>query len=254
MLPSGMRYFGLIGYPLSHSFSKQYFTDKFEREGIKNCQYDNYPIEHISLLPELVASKSGLAGLNVTIPYKEQVIQFLEMPDQDIACIGAVNTIKIIRQGNRNRLIGYNTDVYGFHHSISPYMQPHFRNALILGTGGSSKAVAYVLHNFGLHVIHVSRSPSREGQISYKEVSRELIEKSQVIVNASPVGMYPNINSFPDIPYEFLTPGHVLFDLIYNPAESRFLALGKQQGTQIINGLQMLHLQAERSWIIWNEK
>ena len=254
MLPSGMRHFGLIGYPLTHSFSKQYFADKFEREGIKDCQYNNYPIEHISLLPELAASKTTLAGLNVTIPYKEKVIPYLEMPDPDIALIGAVNTIKIIRQGARIRLIGYNTDVYGFHHSIAPYIQPHFRNALILGTGGSSKAVAYVLHHFGIQVIHVSRSPSAQGQISYKQLNRELIEKSLVIVNASPVGMYPDINSFPDIPYEFLTPRHVLFDLIYNPPESGFLSRGKQQGTQIVNGLQMLHLQAERSWIIWNEK
>jgi shikimate dehydrogenase len=249
-----MRYFGLIGYPLSHSFSKKYFAEKFEGEGITGCRYENYPIEHIGLLPHLISENTGLAGLNVTIPYKQQVLPYLEIPDPEIAMIGAVNTIKIDRKGSRTRLFGYNTDVFGFRHSIAPFIRPHFRNALVLGTGGSSKAVTFVLEDIGLQVIRISRSPSGKGQISYKQVDRELIARVNVIVNTSPVGMYPDINSCPDIPYEFLTPDHVLFDLIYNPDETGFLAHGKHQGAQIINGLQMLHLQAERSWYIWNEE
>jgi len=249
-----MKYFGLIGYPLSHSFSKKFFTEKFELEGIRDCQYDNYPLERISQLPELVSGRSGLAGLNVTIPYKEQAIPYMNELDKDIAVIGAINTIKISRQENKIYLKGYNTDVYGFLHSIKPFIKPGFRNALILGTGGSSKAVAFVLENLGLHVTRVSRNPSQKNQISYGQLDRDTILQSKVIVNTSPVGMFPYIQGFPDIPYEFLTPEHVLFDLIYNPTETLFLARGKQQGARIKNGLQMLHLQAERSWYIWNER
>jgi shikimate dehydrogenase len=254
MTYSGMRYFGLIGYPLSHSFSKKYFTDKFEREGIRDCEYDNYPLENIALLPALIKNNPGLAGLNVTIPFKEKVIPYLDELDDEIARIGAVNTIKVIRSGVHVLLKGYNTDVFGFRNSISPYIKPEFRNALILGTGGSAKAIACVLEDMGLKVFFVSRSPSNTGQISYAQLDRQIISRSNVIVNASPVGMYPNINDFPAIPYEYITHGHVLFDLIYNPVETGFLAMGKQKGAQIINGLQMLHLQAERSWLIWNER
>jgi shikimate dehydrogenase len=249
-----MRYFGLIGFPLSHSFSMQYFTEKFKREGITDCQYDNFAIEHISLLTELVLRKSGPDGLNVTIPYKEKVIALLDTLDDEASRIGAVNTIKITRLENRVLLKGYNTDVFGFRESISPYIKERFRNALILGTGGSSKAVAFVLENMGLEVIRVSRKPAGKNQISYSQLDETMILKSPIIVNASPVGMYPHINECPAIPYEFLTPEHVLFDLIYNPAESRFLSEGKRRGAQIVNGLQMLKLQAEKSWSIWNEK
>jgi shikimate dehydrogenase len=246
-----MKYFGLIGFPLSHSFSKGYFTEKFTREGIRDCQYENYPIEHIGLLPELLRSIPGMAGLNVTIPYKKQVIALLDELDDEAEQVGAVNTIAFIKQGGRSYLRGYNTDVFGFRMSISPLIRPHYRKAIILGTGGSSKAVAFVLESMGLEVSWVSRNPAGEKQMSYAQLNQEMITHSQVIINTSPVGMYPRISDCPEIPYEFLTPDHLLFDLIYNPSETGFLERGKQRGAQIMNGLQMLYLQAERSWDIW---
>jgi len=199
----------------------------------------------------LLTNKPGLAGLNVTIPYKKQVIAYLDELDDEAQRVGAVNTIAFLKQGSRMYLKGYNTDIFGFRMSISPIIRPHFRKAIILGTGGASKAVAFVLESMGMDVSCVSRSPIGEKQISYEQLSREMIAHTQVIVNTSPVGMYPNIADCPRIPYEFLTPDHVLFDLIYNPSETRFLTRGKQQGAHIMNGLQMLHLQAERSWDIW---
>jgi shikimate dehydrogenase len=248
-----MRCFGLIGYPLSHSFSKKYFTEKFEGEGIKDCLYDTYPIEHIGLLKPLIAHNTDLCGLNVTIPYKEQVISLLDEADAEAAGIGAVNTIRISRQKGSTWLKGYNTDVYGFRESITPFLFNRPYKAFILGTGGSSKAVAFVLNNLGMDVKFVSRNPRYENHISYADL-RKLIGQPCVIINASPAGMYPNISSCPDIPYELLTADHILFDLVYNPPETLFLSKGKAMGATIINGLQMLHLQAERSWEIWNEK
>lgn len=248
-----MRCFGLIGLPLSHSFSKKYFTEKFEREGIMDCRYDSYPIEHIDLLMSLILSNPDLLGLNVTIPYKEQVINLLNEIDPEAAAIGAVNTIRIFREDKTTWLKGFNTDVYGFRESIGPFMRPRPDKAFILGTGGSSKAVAFVLKNMGMEVTFVSRNPRHENHISYKELPN-LITPPSIIVNATPAGMYPNINDCPDIPYELITPGHILFDLVYNPPETLFLSKGKERGATIINGLQMLQLQAERSWEIWNEK
>jgi len=248
-----MRCFGLIGFPLSHSFSEKYFSEKFEREGITDCRYDAYPIEHIHLLKTLISSNSDLSGINVTIPFKEQVISLLNEIDQEAAEIGAVNTIRIYRQGEITWLQGFNTDAYGFRNSIGPFIHKNYDKAFVLGTGGSSKAVTFVLKSMGMNVIFVSRNPRLENHISYNEF-RSLIKQPCVIVNASPVGMFPDINSCPDIPYEFLTPEHVLFDLVYNPEETLFLSKGKARGASIINGLQMLYLQAERSWEIWNEK
>jgi shikimate dehydrogenase len=189
----------------------------------------------------------------VTIPFKEQVISLLNEIDPEAAEIGAVNTIRIFRQGGITWLQGFNTDAYGFRNSISPFIHISYDKAFVLGTGGSSKAVAFVLKNMGMNVIFVSRNPRLENHISYKEFGT-LISYPSIIVNASPVGMYPNINSCPEIPYELLTPDHVLFDLVYNPTETLFLSKGKARGASIINGLQMLYLQAERSWEIWNEK
>jgi shikimate dehydrogenase len=247
-----MKCYGLIGFPLSHSFSVKYFAEKFIREGIEDCVYENFPMEHIGLLSRLITERENLFGLNVTIPHKEMVIPFLNSMADEIADIGAVNTIKIIRQGNAIHLKGYNTDVYGFSSSFKPFMKEHFRNALILGTGGASKAAAYVLNTMGLTVTYVSRVPQQPGHISYDQLTPQIISSSQVIVNASPVGMYPAIDSCPAIPYEYLTAEHVLFDLIYNPLETKFLAQGRSKGAKIINGLQMLHLQADKSWEIWN--
>jgi shikimate dehydrogenase len=248
-----MRCFGLIGFPLSHSFSKKYFTEKFEREGITDCRYDLYPLEHIDLLEPLISDNADLAGLNVTIPYKESVMSLLDEIDQEAARIGAVNTIRISRHAGKTWLMGFNTDVFGFRKSITPFIQNRPYKAFILGTGGSSKAVAYVLNNMGMDVKFVSRNPGHENHISYQDLPK-LIGPASVIINASPAGMYPNVSNCPDIPYEQLTPDHILFDLVYNPAETLFLSKGKAKGATIINGLQMLYLQAERSWEIWNEK
>jgi shikimate dehydrogenase len=248
-----MRCYGLIGFPLSHSFSKKYFTEKFEREGIRDCRYDNFPLEHIGLLMSLISHNHDLCGLNVTIPFKEQVIETLDELDPEAAEIGAVNTIRIGRSGTDMWLKGFNTDVYGFRKSISPFLQNRPYSAYILGTGGSSKAVGFVLKKMGMKVIFVSRNPHQENQVSYKEFAR-LIASPAVIVNASPVGMYPHVHDCPDIPYDLLTADHILYDLIYNPEETLFLSMGKERGATIINGLQMLHLQAERSWEIWNEE
>jgi shikimate dehydrogenase len=248
-----MRCFGLIGFPLSHSFSKKYFAEKFEREGIKDCRYDIYPLEHIGFLKPLIAGNTDLCGLNVTIPYKEQVMSLLDETDAEAAKIGAINTILILRQKGSTWLKGFNTDVYGFRESISPYIRHRPYNAFILGTGGSSKAVAFVLKNMGLNVKFVSRNPRFEDHISYPDL-RKLVGQPSIIINASPAGMFPNVSTCPDIPYELLTPDHLLFDLVYNPPQTLFLSKGKAMGAEIINGLQMLHLQAERSWEIWNEK
>jgi shikimate dehydrogenase len=247
-----MRCFGLIGFPLSHSFSKKYFTEKFIREGIPDCRYENFAIEHIGLLMSLISHNHDLCGLNVTIPYKEKVIDLLDELDPEAAEIGAVNTILISGNDQSRWLKGFNTDVYGFRASITPFLKNRPYSAFILGTGGSSKAVSFVLKKMGMKVIFVSRNPAQENHISYKELP-DLIRQPAVIVNASPAGMYPDIHNGPDIPYELLTPDHVLFDLIYNPLETLFLSKGKERGATIINGLQMLHMQAEKSWEIWNE-
>jgi shikimate dehydrogenase len=247
-----MKCYGLIGFPLSHSFSENYFTEKFEREGIKDCVYKNFPLEDISTLPQLIHREENLVGLNVTIPYKEKVIPYLTSVDEEIQYIGAVNTIKINRSGNKAEIKGYNTDVYGFRSSIMPLLKEHYRNALILGTGGASKAVAYVLNSLGFEITYVSRDPKSKNQIAYPQLDKKIISAARVIVNTSPVGMYPNVDSCPAIPYEHLTPDHVLFDLIYNPLETLFLTRGKNMGATIKNGLQMLHLQADKSWKIWN--
>jgi shikimate dehydrogenase len=248
-----MRCYGLIGFPLSHSFSKKYFTEKFEREGITDCRYDNYPIENIELLKTLVFENPELSGLNVTIPYKQQVLSLLDEIDPEAVKIDAVNTIRISRNDGNTRIKGFNTDVYGFRESITPFIRKEPHKAFILGTGGSSKAVAFVLNNMGMNVKFVSRNPRHKDHISYADLAK-LISQPAVIVNASPAGMYPLVNNCPDIPYEQLTPDHILFDLVYNPPETLFLSKGKARGATTINGLKMLHLQAERSWEIWNEK
>ncbi len=247
-----MKRYGLIGYPLTHSFSVRYFSEKFEREGITDCSYDNFPLEKIELLPRLIAEDERLVGLNVTIPYKEKVIPYLDQVDEEINIIGAVNTIKIIRLKGNIRLKGYNTDVFGFGVSLKPFLKEHYRSALILGTGGASKAAAYVLNRLGFEIKVVSRNPRSSNQISYTQVTPEIITAARVIVNTSPVGMYPGVDVCPDLPYEYLTPDHVLFDMIYNPPETMFLTRGRKMGAKVINGLQMLHLQAEKSWKIWN--
>ncbi|MCC6582464.1 MAG: shikimate dehydrogenase [Chitinophagales bacterium] len=244
-----MRQFGLIGYPLSHSFSKGYFTEKFQKENIYDCQYDVFPLESIEDFVDLCEQHKNLAGLNVTIPYKEKIIPFLDELNNEAAAIGAVNTIKFIN----GKKIGYNSDCYGFEMSLRPLLKSYHTDALIMGTGGASKAVEYVLKKLGIEFQYVSRNKT-EKSISYHELNEGIVSRSLVIINCTPIGMYPNVQNSPDIPYNFITDKHLLYDLIYNPEETQFLNEGKQCGAQTKNGLEMLYLQAEKSWEIWNSR
>ena len=249
-----MRMYGLIGYPLSHSFSQKYLTEKFRKENISDVQYKLFPLEEISDLSRLLLSNTDLYGLNVTIPYKEAVIPFLDELDETAKGVGAVNTIKIIHNKQGRSLTGYNTDIYGFRQSIKPFLEASHERALILGTGGASKAVAHVLSEIGVNCLFVSRNPKNENEIAYHDINEHVIKSHLLIVNTSPVGMYPDIDAFPPIPYQFLTKKHFLYDLVYNPEETGFLKSGRIQGVQGINGLSMLQLQAEKAWEIWNER
>ncbi|HRH56964.1 MAG TPA: shikimate dehydrogenase [Chitinophagales bacterium] len=242
-----MKQFGLIGYPLSHSFSKGYFSEKFQKESIFDCQYDIFPLEKIEDFVELCAQHKNIVGLNVTIPYKEKIIPFLDELDDEAKAIGAVNTIKF----TNGKMIGYNTDCFGFEMSLKPLLKAHHSSALILGTGGASKAVEYVLKKLGISFQYVSRTKSSTS-ISYNDVNSFIIQHSTLIINSTPIGMYPNVDIAPNIPYDAITNQHLLYDLIYNPAETQFLTEGKIRGAQTKNGLEMLYLQAERSWEIWN--
>ena len=244
-----MKVFGLIGYPLTHSFSKKYFSDKFAKEGIEGCQYDLFEINEIDKLTSVVEEAgTSLKGLNVTIPYKQAVIPFLKEIDPAAQRIGAINVIKPIEGG----LKGYNSDYYGFLNSlrgIEPLLAG--KKALILGTGGASKAVKTALEDEGVEYKYVSRKSS-EGVYSYSEITPEIIQEYSIIINSTPLGMSPNIDACPDIPYSALTSSHILFDLVYNPLETKFMRLGAEQGARVKNGLEMLELQAEKAWEIWN--
>lgn len=241
-----MKILGLIGYPLSHSFSKKYFTEKFEKENIKGWQYELFPLKNIEDLPDLLKNNPSIVGLNVTIPYKEAVIPYLNEVDES-AAFGAVNTIKI----EGGKLIGFNTDIYGFEESLKPMLQAHHTAALILGTGGAAKAIANVLSRLRIEFKYVSRTPS-DGQFSYQDIDENTIKKHTLIVNTTPLGMHPKIDSCPNLPYQSLTSKHILYDLVYNPNVTTFLKYGKKQDTHIKNGLEMLYLQAEKAWAIWN--
>jgi shikimate dehydrogenase len=245
-----MQQYGLIGYPLGHSFSKRFFTEKFENDQI-NAIYESYPIDNIQKLTKLIASVE-LSGLNVTIPYKEQVIPFLDELDKDAAEIGAVNVIKFIRSNNTLTLKGFNTDAIGFENSIRPLLNPHHSKALILGTGGASKAIKFVLQKLGLETVYVSRTPTI-GRLTYGELNEMILSDFTVIVNASPVGTFPNVDTCPAIPYQFLTDKHLLYDVVYNPTETLFLKKGREQGAVGLNGEQMLVEQALAAWEIWNK-
>lgn len=244
-----MKLFGLIGHPLTHSFSKQYFENKFEKENIVDCSYNLYDIKNISLYKN-VFETPNLIGLNVTIPYKESIIDLLDELDEVAKNIGAVNTIKF--NSNTKKTKGYNTDYFGFKNSLKPFLENIHERALILGTGGASKAVAYVLKELNINCLFVSRTPEKGNEIGYNDINEYVIKHHQIIINTTPLGTYPNINDSPNIPYELLTANHLLYDLVYNPEETMFLRKGKEKGAKIINGLQMLKLQAEKSWEIWN--
>jgi shikimate dehydrogenase len=247
-----MRTYGLIGYPLGHSFSRKFFTERFLREN-KQEQYLNFEIPEISMFPTVIASNENLVGLNVTIPYKEKVLYFLNNLDAVAAEIGAVNTIRIVRKPEGIFLEGFNTDVYGFSESLKPLLLPHHRKALVLGSGGASKAVKYSLTQLGLEWLQVSRDSNKGKSVSYNDLDQQTLEEYTLIVNTTPLGTFPDIHSFPDIPFHWITSRHLLYDLVYNPSETRFLAMGKEQGATIKNGYEMLELQAIRSYEIWND-
>ena len=244
-----LKKYGLIGYPLSHSFSKGYFTEKFKKEGIKNAAYETYPLEKISDFTTLLQNNPELVGLNVTIPYKEAIIPYLDELSEEAKKIGAVNTIKIIN----GKKIGYNSDVVGFEKSLIQHLKPTHNKALVLGTGGAAKAVWFVLKKLNIPYLKVSRTAS-ENIIAYDTISIDLVKEYPLIINTTPLGMSPKLETKPDIPYQALTKNHFLYDLVYNPQTTLFLEMGQKMGATIQNGLPMLHGQAERSWELWREK
>lgn len=244
--------YGLIGYPLGHSFSKKFFNDKFATEGI-DAQYINFEIPSIDDFPCVIADNPELRGLNVTIPYKQQVMQYLDAISPEAEAIGAINVIKVEHNGGKTTLTGYNSDVIGFVNSLRPLLQPHHKKALILGTGGASKAIHYGLtEKLGIEPLFVSRT-LREGMITYGDITVDMLKNYEVIVNCTPTGMFPHIDECPPLPYEALTPDNLLYDLVYNPEETLFMKKGKEQGAIVKSGLEMLLLQAIAAWDFWND-
>jgi len=243
-----MKLYGLIGYPLGHSFSKQYFTEKFEKEGFTDCRFEAFPIESILEFPRLLRSNPLLQGLSVTIPYKEQVLPYVDYYSDAVKAIGATNSIAL----KNGQLTAHNTDIVGFEKSFVPLLQSQHSSALVLGTGGASKAVQYVLRKLGIDYLVVTRNKTQPAQISYNEIDGAVMNKYTVIINCSPVGMYPAVDAAPELPYSLVTPQHYLYDLVYKPAETLFLQHGKSGGAVVKNGYDMLLLQAEESWRIWN--
>lgn len=248
-----MRELGLIGFPLGHSFSKRYFTDKFENTGI-NAIYQNFELESVEEILNIVATHPNLEGFNVTIPHKQAIIPLLNKITPEAQAIGAVNCVKIIRTAEKFELVGHNTDVIGFEGALRNFLgEVTPTKALVLGNGGAAKAVRYVLGKMGIAYLTVSRKPQRENEIGY-EILPSIIEDYKLIINTTPLGTWPNIETSPNIPYEKLTADHFLFDLVYNPEVTKFMSQGKKVGTNVCNGYQMLVMQAEAGWKIWNEK
>ncbi|WP_452224189.1 shikimate dehydrogenase family protein [Lacinutrix chionoecetis] len=245
-----MRRFGLIGKNIDYSFSRTYFKKKFETENRKQVTYENFDIATIEIFETQLKNEPHIKGFNVTIPYKESIIPYLDKLNKKAKVIGAVNTIKISRNG---KYIGYNTDYYGFKKSIKPLLKPQHKKALILGTGGASKAIAFALKSLDIDYAFVSRNNTKNVTYTYSELTHKVIESHHIIVNCTPLGTFPNIEECPNIPYNALSKNHVLFDLIYNPSETTFLKRGKQKNATVINGFKMLELQAEKSWEIWNK-
>lgn len=247
-----MRLYGLIGYPLSHSFSKKYFGEKFEKEGITDARYELFELPDIRKLEELIGNQPELCGLNVTIPYKQAVIPFLDGLDASAEKVGAVNVIRF----HEGRRIGYNSDYFGFRESLQSWLPENrdYLHALVLGTGGASKAVTAVLSDLEISFYLVSRQAGANS-LSYEQLQAQpdILQRPRLIINTTPLGMAPNTEAAPPIAYNSLTPDHLLYDLVYNPAETRFMQLGREKGAHVKNGLEMLHLQAEKAWEIWNE-
>jgi shikimate dehydrogenase len=262
-----MKHYGLIGFPLSHSFSKKFFTEKFEKQNIKDAAYDLFQIEDIKELPALLRKNANLCGLNVTVPYKIAVLKYLDWIEHDARNAGAVNCIRIMAEspvlaaftgevgvkGHDFRLEGFNTDIYGFEASLRPLLKNQHDQALILGDGGAARAVKCVLDNVGITFKSVTRKPA-EGHILFGDLKPHHINQHTVIINTTPIGMSPNVDECPPIPYEAITDKHLLYDLIYNPEQTLFLKKGAEQGAVTKNGYEMLVLQAERSWEIWNSR
>ena len=248
-----MKKYGLLGYPLTHSFSKRYFTEKFEKENIEST-YQNFEIDNIDKIPKIIKNNPEIIGLNVTIPYKEQVIPYLDELNDSAKEIGAVNTIKISRTNLGVHLKGFNTDTFGFETSLKPLLKEHHKKALILGTGGASKALKFVLKKLGIDYISASIEELKENEICYEEIDEKLIAERLLIINATPLGTYPKTEAFAPIPYEFISEKHLMFDLVYNPEVSKFLGIGKEKGAAIKNGYEMLLLQAIKSYEIWNNE
>jgi shikimate dehydrogenase len=246
-----VREYGLIGYPLSHSFSQKYFTEKFQRDGITDAVFYAFPIPAIDYLPHLIEEHPELKGFAITIPYKREVIQYLDHKSEAVEIMNACNCV-CIRHG---KLSGHNTDVFGFEQSFTRQLQPHHTKALILGTGGASSAVAFVLDKLHIDYRFVSRYPDAGRQIlGYTDIDENILSLYTVIINCTPLGTYPKIEEAPGIPYQFINEQHYLFDLVYNPAKTKYLSLGEQQGAAIQNGYDMLILQAEENWKLWNEE
>src|SRR5215470_15776034 len=248
-----MEQYGLIGYPLRHSFSMSFFNDKFKSENI-NAEYINFEISPIEEIKNIIKENSNLKGLNVTIPYKEQVIPYLDRLHEDAKRIGAVNTIKIERERKKTYLTGFNSDIIGFKESIRTLLRPHHKSALVLGTGGAAKAISYCLKQLGITNTYVSRNKKSDDVLTYEELTDEIINSHKIIVNCTPVGMYPHMDECPKIPYESLNDKHLLYDLLYNPDETLFMKLGKERNATVKNGLEMLLLQAIASWDFWHSE
>lgn len=240
--------YGLIGRNISYSFSQKYFSKKFNKEGLNNCSYINFDLKEITDFSGIFKSDVNIKGLNITIPYKEAILPHLDKLNSKAKRIGAVNTIRITKKG---KLKGYNTDEYGFRKSLDPYLKTHHKKALILGTGGASKAIAFALKKLQIQYQFVSRNTN--GIYNYDSLTPEIIAAHNLIINCTPLGTFPNIEACPNIPYEAITDQHLLYDLIYNPEETTFLKKGKTQGATTVNGLRMLELQAEKAWRIWNK-
>jgi shikimate dehydrogenase len=246
-----MRLFGLIGYPLSHSFSAQYFAKKFASENIQDAEYRLFPLEQISEISTLIADQPDLQGFNITIPYKVAILPHLDHITKEAEAVGAVNCVKI--EGGESGIIltGYNTDFYGFRESLVQVLKPYHKTALVLGTGGAAKAVCYTLQKLGITYTQVSRGSQDVQTLNYSQLDEKIISENLLIINTTPVGMYPDTVKFPDIPYQFIGNKHLLYDLVYNPTVTSFMLKGREAGATVKNGLQMLKMQAEKSWEIW---
>lgn len=249
-MPEPTATYGLIGHPLGHSFSRRYFSEKFEKEDI-NARYLNFDIENIDAVRDIINHTDNLIGFNVTIPYKRLIIPFLDSISPEAAEIGAVNVVKILHENGRKVLAGYNTDISGFMESIRPHLNRSHRNALILGTGGASMAIKVGLDKLGIPSEFVSRNPKR-GQYSYSSLTESIMACHTVIINCTPLGTFPAVDTFAPIPYQYITPEHLCYDLVYNPPVTKFLELSSRQGAETVNGSLMLKIQADRAWEIWN--